>query len=125
MARRRTGLTAAICTVLLAVTAWCAAPATAHSQLVRSDPRNASVLHAAPDHITLTFAARPAAVTVSVTDAAQRSIRQGKVRFSGRSVLAGLSTKTPPGWFTVRYRARAVDGHVLTGTLKYRVRTLA
>ena len=115
----------AVLSTIVAATLLSAAPASAHTQLVRSDPRPMSTVHAAPDEVTLWFAARPAAVSVSVTDAEKRSIRRGKVQITGRSVVAGLTTKTAPGWFTVRYRARAVDGHVVTGTIRYRVSTQA
>lgn len=106
--------------VLVAVTPG---TALAHNQLRFADPADTSALAAAPRQVTLTFSERldPQFTTVAVTDAAGGAMTAGPVQVSDTTAVQPLVPTLGAGAFTVAYRVVSVDGHPVTGSLKFTV----
>ncbi len=103
-----------------------AAPATAHTDLVASDPRDGQTLSSAPTEIALTFAEDLLAGgdrLVAKTAAGTRIELTPQVQ--GNVLRAPWPTSAGAGDFTVLYRAVAADGHPLQGRLLFSVRPAA
>ena len=101
------------------------APASAHADLVESDPPDGAVLTGTPATVTLTF-------TESVTDPAYvvvtgpggKQAAEGPAPQSGNSVTQRLDPQAvpePAGAWTVAYRVVSVDGHAITGEIDFTV----
>lgn len=105
--------------VALAATAVLAlaAPASAHDQLVSTDPADGSSVAAMPAQVTLTFNAEVLAGSgneVVVTDAAGTSLTDGPPTVDGVNLVQPL-TGEGSGAITVRWRALSSDGHPVSG----------
>ena len=99
-------------------------PADAHTVLVSSSPKSGAVVPRLPRTVSLTFVAPLAKVLrAQVLDARGRD-RAVSARLSPR--FAGtvlIRTRSGPrGRYTVRYRVLSRDGHVVTGTIRFRAR---
>lgn len=98
---------------------------TMHNRLLRSLPaRDAAV--SAPTVIQLWFAERPepGLSSITVVGADSSRIATGKVRAVAGDPLAIEAEVTgamKPGSYQVRWRASGADGHVIRGTVPFRV----
>lgn len=101
-----------------------ASPASAHDQLISSDPAADAVLEALPGEVTLTFSAEllsdGGGNVVEVTDAAGTALAEGPTVVDGTTVTQAL-TGDASGPFTVLWRVVSSDGHPISGEFAFTV----
>jgi methionine-rich copper-binding protein CopC len=103
-----------------------ASPASAHDELVSTDPAADAVLDALPAQLTLTFsgelATDPGATELQVTDAAGTSLADGDPLVEGTVVTQALSGAAS-GVVTVLWKVVSSDGHPISGEFAFSVPT--
>ncbi|WP_298875444.1 copper resistance CopC family protein [uncultured Microbacterium sp.] len=125
-APRRRSLPAALASLLLAAAVLLvpASPASAHDELVSTDPSADAVLETLPERITLTFSADvltdAGATVVEVTDAAGTSLADGAPEPAGAEVTQALAGPAS-GAVTVKWRVVSSDGHPIDGSFAFTV----
>lgn len=125
-ALRRRSLSAVVAAVLLALAAVLlpALPASAHDELVSSDPGADAVLDALPSQLTLSFSADvltdAGATVIEVTDAAGTRLDDGAPQVAGTEVTQAL-TGEASGAVTVLWRVVSSDGHPIDGDFSFSV----
>ncbi|WP_109508698.1 copper resistance protein CopC [Nocardioides speluncae] len=98
-----------------------ATPASAHAELVSTDPAEGAVLAEAPDQVTLTFSepVRLGADAVGTYDAA------GELDSDARAVDKVVTVDVPEdlaeGSYVVAWRVISADGHPVAGSLSFAV----
>lgn len=104
-----------------------AAPASAHAELVSSDPAQGSTVGSVPDSVTLTFTEaldRPAAVSVIAPDGTD--LAEGGPDVVGDTLtqsVSGVSADdASPGRYSVSYQVVSADGHSVSGTVAFLLR---
>ncbi|ACU35674.1 copper resistance protein CopC [Actinosynnema pretiosum subsp. pretiosum] len=110
------------CLVVLGVAV--PALASAHAELVSSDPASGAVLTAAPDRITLVFSEPVSAESaeVGVTGQDGKAWQPRSVRVNGNSLVVQLDPATArTGVTTASWRVRSEDGHDATGKVAFRL----
>ncbi len=115
--------------ILFAVSLALVFPATsqAHAVLLRSDPAENAVLHAAPDQVHLWFSETLNATLSAVTvfnQANQRVDNRDASLASGdaREMDVTLEPRLPPGVYTVIWRAASDDdGHIVPGSFLFTI----
>ncbi|WJL95369.1 copper resistance protein CopC [Microbacterium sp. ET2] len=116
----------AIIGVIVLLTAVFALPvaASAHDELLGSDPTPGSTLDQAPAAITLTFSGlisqEPGATVIEVTDAAGTALVDGSPTTTDNVVSQPL-TAAQPGAVTVLWKVVSSDGHPISGELSFTV----
>jgi len=113
---------------LVALLTWAgAAPASAHDQLLSSDPADGAVLDAPPAAVTLTFSAEilPISPTIIVRDAAGTAVVDAEPSVAGAVVTQPLPPGLPSGAFSVTWRVVSADGHPIEGTFAFTVASSA
>lgn len=95
--------------------------ASAHDQLVSTDPANGATVATAPDHVTITFTDKTLALgtEVKVTAPDGSAAGAGAVQLSGTSVVQPLVAARPAGTYTVDWRVTSADGHPVSGTFTF------
>jgi len=95
-----------------------ALPASAHAELISSDPESGAVLDSAPDAVTLTFEddLRPEgrALVVTAPDD-ERVDRRSTLTVDGPVMSVTLDPLTTSGVYRVAYRVVSADGHPVSG----------
>ncbi len=125
-APRRRSIPAALASLLLAAAVLLvpASPASAHDELVSTDPSADAVLETLPERITLTFSADvltdAGATVVEVTDAAGTSLADGAPEPAGAEVTQALAGPAS-GAVTVKWRVVSSDGHPIDGSFAFTV----
>jgi methionine-rich copper-binding protein CopC len=103
------------------------AVASAHAELVSSDPVAGSNLDAAPTEVTLTFddELEPDGSGFTVTDHHGDEVGSGELDLdvADRNVLSGAVTITEPGVYTVAWTVLGADGHEISGTFSFGYQT--
>lgn len=103
-----------------------ASPASAHDELVSTDPAADAVLDALPPQLALTFsgelATDPGATELQVTDAAGTSLADGDPLVEGTTVTQALSGAAS-GVVTVLWKVVSSDGHPISGEFAFSVPT--
>jgi methionine-rich copper-binding protein CopC len=103
-----------------------ASPASAHDELVSTDPAADAVLDALPAQLTLTFsgelATDPGATELQVTDAAGTSLADGDPLVEGTEVTQPLGGAAS-GVVTVLWKVVSSDGHPISGQFAFSVPT--
>ncbi|MDZ5445839.1 copper resistance protein CopC [Micromonospora sp. 4G57] len=101
-----------------------ATPAAAHNSLTGSDPRNGARLAAAPKRIELRFLATPAPGTtkITVTGPGNAPATGGVPTFRGNRVSVPFKAGAA-GLYIVDYRVGSVDGHPVTGEIRFSLTT--
>lgn len=123
--RRRT-LPALLAAAALAATAvlTVAAPASAHDELVSSDPAAGATLDAVPAEITLTYSAdilaEDGATQVQITDETGATLTDTAPVVSGTDVTQALNPEAS-GVVTVLWRVVSSDGHPISGDFSFTV----
>lgn len=109
---------------LIALVALCAAPASAHTDLLTSRPADAAVLNAPPAQVSARFGETvlPAGAQLVARDSAGTPVDLGPVRTRDTRVLARGPQGTAPGRYTVGYRVTGTDGHPVEGSFSFRIR---
>ncbi|WP_159499663.1 copper resistance CopC family protein [Microbacterium sp. 18062] len=124
--RSRRALIAALAGFALALSAVLvtAAPASAHDELVSTDPAAGTAVDALPDAITLTYSADllsdGSSTVVQVTDGAGTSLTDGDPVVTGNVVTQALEGE-PSGTVSVAWRVVSSDGHPIAGELAFEV----
>jgi methionine-rich copper-binding protein CopC len=100
--------------------------ASAHDDLVSSDPAFDSEVQTLPEQLTLTFSAAlinaPDATAVVVTDAEGRSVTTGAPQLNGAVLTQPLSTDAAiAGEYQVVWQIVSSDGHPTDGEFSFRV----
>jgi methionine-rich copper-binding protein CopC len=104
------------------------APASAHTDLLSSDPADDAALDRAPATVRLVFGEPMAKGLVAVVverkgDRANLAVAAPGV--AGTAVTQRLPGSLPAGEYRVRYRVVALDGHPVTGEVRFVVRAAA
>lgn len=127
--RRRPALPAgwvrvAAALVALALVVLGAAPASAHAELIDTDPAEGAVVGTAPDTVTLTFnePVRLTSQEIAVYDAAGDQV-EATSRASGTEVTVGLTSAADlaDGTYVVSWNVLSGDGHPISGALTFSV----
>lgn len=95
-----------------------AAPASAHSSLVSSDPAAEATVTAPLDRVTLTFSEAPlagldAGLRIEVRDGSDRDVSSGSVEVAGTAMSKAVVLADGP--YRVVWRYVSPDGHPITG----------
>ncbi|HEU4337485.1 MAG TPA: copper resistance protein CopC [Nocardioides sp.] len=110
--------------VALALVVLGAAPASAHAELIETDPAEGAVVEAAPETITLTFnePVRLTAQEIAVYDAAGDEVGS-TAGASGPEVTVDLdgAADLPDGTYVVSWNVLSGDGHPISGALTFSV----
>ncbi len=95
--------------------------ASAHDELVSTDPASGATVATAPDHVTLTFTDKPLSLgtEVKVTAPDGSAAADGAVQLTGTSVVQPLVAARPAGTYTVDWRVTSADGHPVSGTFTF------
>lgn len=119
-------LVAALLAVLVAglVAAITAAPASAHDVLVSTSPKDGQSLNAPPSQVELTFDQPALAVgTTMVVVGPSGQVQRGKPALVNSTVRQALEPDLAAGMYTVTWRVTSADGHPVSGTLSFTVRS--
>ncbi|WP_206511892.1 copper resistance CopC family protein, partial [Rhodococcus sp. KRD197] len=102
---------------------FAAAPASAHSELVSSDPPADATLDFAPIGVGLVFNQdiNESFATISVVGPGDTQWAQGTATVEGPDVSVLLEDGLPNGEYTVGYRVTSADGHPITGSYGFSV----
>jgi methionine-rich copper-binding protein CopC len=103
-----------------------ASAASAHTELLDSDPEDGANLDAAPGQIVLTFGEPPfdqgLAVVAVGPDGSKTSLNP---QVEGAKVIVPWPPVASVGDYQVNWRVVAADGHPLSGTLRFSIRPTA
>jgi methionine-rich copper-binding protein CopC len=96
--------------------------AQAHAHLLQATPADGSVLTEAPASFMLLFnePARLTALNIQRDDEAPQKIGGLAGAASARWVIA--APKLAPGGYTLSYRVLSEDSHIMSGSIKFRLR---
>ena len=116
---RRWGWLVAVATMLVLATAG---PASAHAELIRTDPAQGAVLDEAPDVVTFTFneAVRGVPDGVEVFDAEGNPLSSSS-RTRDKELLVTLDGEVGDGSLVVAWRVVSADGHPISGALTFAI----
>ena len=96
----------------------------AHAELTLSNPAENAVLASPPTTLRLTFnedlMPRFATLTVTMAGATPKKLR---AKVEGRTMTASAPTGARAGRWVTAYRIVSVDGHVMTGSIRFTVRS--
>ncbi|WES64995.1 copper resistance protein CopC [Microbacter sp. GSS18] len=100
-----------------------AAPASAHDDLVRSDPAEDAALAAAPAEVTLEFSDEVLTIgaVIVVADASGADWVDGELEVREGTVVAHLADGMPDAGYEVRWRVVSADGHPISGLIPFTV----
>lgn len=100
-------------------------PATAHDEIVSTNPADGTSLTEAPRQLELTFSGdimeMDGANQVRVTNAAGENVTQGEPKVQGTNVTQALQASSADDTYTVAWRVVSSDGHPIQGTFTYDV----
>lgn len=104
-----------------------APPASAHSELVSSDPPADVTLEFAPIGVGLVFNQdiNESFATVSLIGPDEEQWAQGSATVEGPDVSVLVKNGLPNGEYTVGYRVTSADGHPITGSYTFSVEAAA
>ncbi|HEX5918046.1 MAG TPA: copper resistance protein CopC [Nocardioides sp.] len=115
---------AAAALVALALVVLGAAPASAHAELIETDPAEGAVVETAPDTVTLTFnePVRLTSQEIAVYDATGEQVAATSGA-NGTEVTVGLSgaADLADGTYFVSWNVLSGDGHPISGALTFSV----
>ncbi|MFI2361668.1 copper resistance protein CopC [Promicromonospora sp. NPDC019610] len=98
-----------------------AGPASAHDQLLSSDPKDGATLDEQPTSIGLTFSSAPldTGIEVALTGPDGTSARGYDITVDDEVVTAQLPEDLPPGKYDVAWHVVSSDGHPIDGEFTY------
>ena len=98
-----------------------AGPASAHNELIGSDPPDGAELATAPTLVVLTFdkPVQPGFSTVTVTGPDRAQWQAGVATEDGAAVSAPVRPLGPAGQYTIAYQVLSADGHPVRGALRF------
>lgn len=122
---RRTSILRGLVAVTLALTATglIAGPASAHAQLVSTDPADGATISAPPATVTLTFdeALLADTETISINDENGNVVASQQATPEGSTVSVPWPAELTTGTFQVAYRVVSGDGHPVTGAFTFTI----
>ncbi len=97
------------------------APASAHTELIGSDPADGSSTAAGPSRVTLTFSevVQTGFTTVTVIGPGGAQWQAGPPIQNGAVVTVPVRPLGPAGSYTVGYRVLSADGHPVQGSVQF------
>lgn len=98
-----------------------ASAASAHDELLASDPADGAALDRAPGAIGLTFSADVLDISPTIVVTGPDGEVPTSASVSGTSVSAPLPDGLPGGAYTVAWRVVSVDGHPIQGSFGFTV----
>lgn len=118
------GARAAVALVALALVLLGAAPASAHAELLETDPAEGAVVETAPESVTLTFnePVRLTSQEIAVYDAEGEEVASSAAA-NGPEVTVGLSDAATMdhGTYVLSWNVLSGDGHPIAGALTFSV----
>lgn len=109
----------------LLIAAWLVGtgPASAHDELVGSNPAAGTDLHKAPSSLRLTFSdtVHDIGAAIRVEDASGAQLQTGKPAINDTVVIQRLKPSKVPGTVRVVWRVTSADGHPVSGNFTYSV----
>jgi copper resistance protein C len=113
----------AVAVLTLSTVGVLATPASAHDQLVASDPAEGAVVAASPDQVTLTFSDEVLGLggVVIVADRRGTNWADGDLEISANRVTQRLEPGAPDGAYQIRWRVVSADGHPISDVVNYSV----
>lgn len=104
----------------------------AHAELETSNPEANSVIGAAPEVVSLTFAEQlmviegePEANQAQVTDSSKMRVDNGDFQVNGNVLTVSLKPGLPDDAYTITYRVVSADGHPIEGLVDFEVSAAA
>ncbi|MEV4954010.1 copper resistance CopC family protein [Paenarthrobacter nitroguajacolicus] len=97
--------------------------ASAHDELVSSNPRTNERFSSAPSSVALRFSAPLLKIgnEIRVVDAASTNWVRGEAVLARETLTQPLSPDLPPGEYQVRWRVVSSDGHAINGSYSFLV----
>jgi methionine-rich copper-binding protein CopC len=95
--------------------------ATAHTNLVETNPADGAVLEDLPAEATVTLGAGPQRADV-VLEAPDGTVHKLRTRVADTTITADLPSTGPRGDYTLSYRVVSADGHPVTGSATFTVK---
>jgi copper transport protein len=95
--------------------------ASAHASLVSTEPRDGSVVAAAPKTVELRFNEAVTPAVITLIDAAGRERGDASVRAGGETIEIALPEKLPQGTQVISYRVISADGHPVGGSMVFSI----
>lgn len=121
----RPRILAALAAVALALGTALAAgsAASAHDQVIATDPAEGAVLEAAPSQITMRFTAElmEMGAIVFVVDGSERDWVAGEPTVDGSELVQPLESGMSDGSYQVRWQVVSADGHPISGFFDFAV----
>lgn len=104
-----------------------AGPASAHDQLLSSDPKDGATLDEHPTSIALTFSAAPldTGIEVALVGPDGVTAKGQDIQVDDKVVTAQLADDLPAGRYDVAWHVVSSDGHPIDGELSYTVEAAA
>jgi len=94
-------------------------PASAHAQLVTSNPGISATVYKLPTQVSLTFdddlIAMPGANVIEVLDPKSKKIQTGVTALTQATISVKLKSSTLLGKYKILWRALSADGHPVSG----------
>ncbi|MHA7154536.1 copper resistance CopC family protein [Arthrobacter sp. TMN-50] len=118
---RVTALLAAMLMVALMATLGSAPSASAHDELVGSNPESGASVEALPAAVELTLSSVPSGIgsEVEILDADGENWAQGDVSIVDRIASQPVKAGAPAGEYTVNWRVVSSDSHPIEGTFAF------
>jgi copper resistance protein C len=107
--------------------AWWAVPASAHDELVGSNPSDGATVTALPRVVHLYFEEPPVSgyTAAAVLGPTGRSLNSGALVSAGASISIPIHASKTRGTYRVRYHVLSDDGHVVSGVVRFRLGAVA
>lgn len=97
-----------------------APPASAHDELLSSDPAESSVVETLPSRAVLTLSGEVRKVRAVTVTGPDGDVANGKATFTGNEVRQNLWAG-PDGEYVLAYDVESADGHQVTGEVHFEV----
>ena len=115
-------------TLAVIATLAMAMPASAHDQLISSNPAEGERLASAPENISMRFSGQlivldssMAGAVVMVVDESGRDWATGEIEVQGDTVTAQLTAGMPVAGYQVRWQVVSEDGHPVAGVISFTI----
>ena len=114
-------LLAAMLMVVLMATLGSASTASAHDELVSSNPESGASVEALPAAVELTFSSVPSGIgsEVEILDADGENWAEGDVSIVDRVASQPVRASAPAGEYTVNWRVVSSDSHPIEGSFAF------
>lgn len=116
-------LGAVLALVIAAFGVFFAFPASAHDQLIGSNPENGATLDKQPEWIELEFSGAIQNIGNEIqvnTDG--KNVSAGEITVDGHKVMSALPDDLEPGDYQVVWRVVSQDGHPISGTVDFTIK---